>query len=267
MFFEDMNPQEINELITKLLINKKPITSKDKEFNDYFSVSKENLFCKKDSIIVIESNLKDNYEDEGSYFTGIPMFNLISFDDINKSDGGYAITTVKIPFRLDVSYTKEIEEIQNYKLYYIESCTNLFKSNMSEQNVDNSYQAIKELLDGKFNLMRKLNYEDIPKVLSDICSKNSIKGFQLLVYELLTMALSRELNDKGKEFRFIAKNKNPADNFQMINVRNISRTNSAFSALASENISASILTALDQPKKEKDNAIITPQEQIALGKF
>lgn len=267
MIFEDMNPQEFNSYITELLSKNKPITSKDKLFNEYFELNQKNILCKKDSIIVIDNNIRDNYEDEGSYFTGIPMFYLISFKDINDKDSEVVILEVKIPFRLDVMYTKELEDVQGYKSYYLESQTNLFKSNMSEQNVDNSYQAVKELLDGKFNLMRKLNYEDIPLVLSDICSKNSIKGFQLLVYELLTMSLSRELNNKGKEFRFTAKKNNPANNFQMINVRNISRTNSAFSALASENISASILTALDQPKKEKENAIITPQEQIALGKF
>lgn len=267
MIFDDFSPEESMTYIQNILENTESIKKEDHSFNQWFEINKDNIQIKKDSILVIETSFIDAYEDEGSYIKGVPLFNIISFEDINDKNSKNKVLEVKIPFKLEINYSHRYDDTQKYCIFFIESMSNLFKSNMSEQNVDNSYQAVKELLDGKFNLLRQLNYEDIPFVLSDICSKNSIKGFQLLIYELMTMALSRELNDSTKEFRHIAKNKEDHKKFQMINVRDISRNTSAFSALASENISKSIQTALVQSKKERDNEVITPQEQIALGRY
>lgn len=267
MIFDDFSPEASMNYITSILETNEPISKDNPVFSQWFEISKDNIQLKNDSIIVIDTNFIDAYEDEGSYIKGVPLFKIISFEDINDENSKVKVLEVKIPFKLEVNYSHRYDDTQKYCIFFIESMSNLFKSNMSEQNVDNSYQAVKELLDGKFNLLRQLNYEDIPLVLSDICSKNSIKGFQLLIYELMTMALCRELNNTNNEFRYIAKNKEKYTNFQMINVRDISRNTSAFSALASENISKSIQTALVQSKKERDKEVITPQEQIALGRY
>lgn len=267
MFFEDYNSTDLMSLVDKWILNNEPLNSNSSQFNKWFELSKENFKVKYDSIIVIESSYMDAYEDDGSIIKGVPLFKLISMEDSEDPNTKVCVVDVKIPYKLEVNYNNRLDDTQKYCIFTLENLSNLFKSNMSEQNVDNSFIAVKELLDGKFNLLRHLNYEDIPFVLSEICSKNSIKGFQLLIYELMTMALSRELNDSTKEFRHIATRNEEYDKFQMINVRDISRNASAFSAIASENISKSILTALSQSKREKKNEVITPQEQIALGKY
>lgn len=267
MYFLEYAPSDVDELISKYIEENTPITSKDAEFSKWYELSKENIKVLNDSVIVITNDIIDSYSDEGSYITGIPLFKVISFEESDNPDTKVKVIDVKIPYKLDINYISKYDESRKYTLFTLENMSNLFKSNMSEQNVDNSYIAVKELLDGKFNLMRQLNYEDIPFTLSEICSKNAIKGFQLLIYELLVASLSRSLHDTTKEFRLSASNKEDYKKFQMINVRDISRNNSAFSALASENISKSLLVALSQSKKSKDNSVITPQEKIALGKY
>lgn len=267
MFLEDFSSEEITNYIDKVLENNKPVTKKDPIFEKWFKLTPDNLTLEYDSIFVIETNYIDSYEDDGSVINGLPLLKLISFEDSENKNSNVCVLDVKIPFSLDINYTHRFDDTQKYCIFYIESKCNLFKSTVSEENVDNSYMAIKELLDGKFNKLRQLNYEDIPFTLSDICTKNSIKNFQMLIYEMLTMALCRDLKNVEKEFRYVTEsNKNKYDSFQMINVRDISRNTSAFSALASENISKSILTALRQSKKESSE-IITPQEQIALGRY
>lgn len=265
MILEDYNQNEITDFINNLE-NENYITSKEQSFKNWFSVDKENIKVLEDSLIIISNDNIEKYEDTGNSIIGIPLFDLVSFKDINDINSEHVKLNIKIPYKLELMYSQKIDDFPKYTFFYIESMSDLFKSNMSEQNVDNSYQAVKELLDGKFNLLRELNYEELPFTISDICTKNGIKGFQLLVYELMVMGLSRELNDVTTEYRYTAKNKSPYDKFQMINVRDISRNASAFSALASENISKSLLSALRNSKKDK-NEIMTPQEQIGLGRY
>ncbi len=72
------------------------------------------------------------------------------------------------------------------------------------------------------------------------------------------VALSQSKKEKSNEII------TPHDKFQMINIRDISRNTSAFSAIASENISKGLMVALSQSKKEKSNEIITPHDKFQM---
>lgn len=269
MFLENMKSDQVTQVIDNLLENSKDkeLKKNSKDFSNWFELSKDNIKLNFDSLLIMDRNIIDSYVDTGNTIVGTPLGALLSFENIEDQNSNLARLNIKIPHKLEMNFTNRLDDTKKYCIFFIESKSNLFKSNISEQNVDNSYIAIKELLDSKFNMTRELDYKDIPFVLSEICSNNSIKGFQLLIYELLTMGLSRNVNDASKEFRYEATDKSKYNDFQMINVRDISRNASAFSALASENISKSILTALRQSKNESRYDIITPQEQIALRKF
>lgn len=266
MITDDKSKVELSNLTEKWLsINS--LDTKDKEFEKWFDLDENNFTVKYDSIILIDRNFISSFDNNGSYLSGIPLYSIISFEDINSEDTKFVRFDISIPYELDTNITKELEYSQSFALFYLESESNLFVSNSIKESVDNSYSAVKQLFDAKFNLLRQENYERLPIVLSEILSKNAIKGFQSIIYELMVMSLSRELNDPSKEFRFTAKDNTPHDKFQMINIRDISRNTSAFSAIASENISKGLMVALSQSKKEKSNEIITPHEQIALKKY
>lgn len=267
MFIEDLSNKELIEYIDGLFQKCKPLQKNDGTFNKYFELTKENLYLNNTSILVIENEHMDSYEDNGSFLSGIPLFTIFSFDDMDDINSETVRIDVKIPYKLNVSYDTRMDDMQKYTVFIIDSKSKLFVSNVTEENVDNSYLAVKELFDAKFNNLRRLNYEDIPHTIAEILSKNSIKGFQAIIYELMVMCLTRSLNDVSKEFRYEAKMKNPYNTFQMINVRDISRTTSSFSAIASENISKGILVALSQDKNDTKGNVITPQEKIALAKF
>lgn len=267
MITDNQSKIENTNMIEEWLANTKTITSKDSSFSSWYSVDENNLNIKYDSYLVVDYKFLDSFDDDGEALIGTPLFSIFSFQDIDDIKSEKIRLDVKIPYELATAYKIKIEDINRYGLYYIEAGANLFRSNTIIQSADNAFLASKELLDGKFNILRQENYENIPSLLSDMMENNGVKGFSMLIYELMTMSLSRDVNDPSKEFRFNAKDKNKSEDFQMINIRDISRNTSSFSALSSENISKGILTALGQSKKENKDSIITPQEQIALGRF
>ena len=267
MWIEEKSKNEAIEILYKYLENSKSTSSKSAEFNDWFIISKENLKLKYDSLYIFDKNFIETYDDCNTYLSGLPLFTIISYKDIDDSESEKIRLDIKIPMKLDILYNMALDEMGPYCVYYMPAGSNVFRSNVCEESVDVSYVTIKELFDSKFNIMRQLNYEDIPFTLSEILTKNAVGGFQMLIYELMTMTLSRQLDNASAEFRYTAKKKEPYDKFQMINIRDVSRNASAFSALSSENISKSVLTILGKSDRESGSEVLTPQEQISLSKF
>lgn len=174
--------------------------------------------------------------------------------------------SMKINFILTMNYSSIYKESDMY-YFILDENTDLFKSNFYERSVDTAYSVFSSTINGKVNEVQKLPYSELALSLIDTLENNEIGGNMLLPIEIMIAGLCRNKNDVSKEFRFSAsESKDSSDNFQMINIREIPRNTSSFSAISSENITEGLITTIGNSKKGNARTI-SPLESIALNKF
>lgn len=174
--------------------------------------------------------------------------------------------SMKINFILTMNYTHIFKE-RDVFYFVLESNNELFKSNFYERSVDTAYAVFSTTINGKINDVQKLPYEELSNSLLDTLENNEIGGNMSLPIEIMIAGLCRNKKDVSKEFRLSATmNNGSPDNFQMINIREIPRNTSSFSAISSENITEGLITTIGNSKKGSSRKI-SPLESIALNKF
>lgn len=213
--------------------------------------------------IPIEKDFLNQVEINDSDKTFKTYANLLLFF---LSDSKVYKISMKINFILTMNYSYVFKERDIY-YFVLESNNELFKSNFYERSVDTAYAVFSSTINGKINDVQKMNYEDLPMSVIDTLENNEIGGNMLLPIEIMVAGLCRNKIDVSKEFRLSANMGNgSADKFQMINIREIPRNTSSFSAISSENITEGLITTIGNSKKGNSKRI-SPLESIALNKF
>jgi hypothetical protein len=230
--------------------------------HDYLNIQKNKVTILNDGFVLVEKDEEDSTDISDSSFTTFGEFKIyVSTDTPND----YYCFNFRIPFLMTVNY-EELIETGSYYIFKISGGKDLIDNNMHIESADNAALLLNKLFQGKFNKMLRKNYEDIPNAIMDGIETNGITGFQSIIYELMVSTLTRTKEDVTKEFRLIATENEPADNFRMINIREIPKNFSAMTALSSEGITNGILKSITNKKKGYVAQRITPQEKIVLGK-
>lgn len=166
---------------------------------------------------------------------------------------------------LTVKYATK-EETQDSIFLFVTANNNIFKDNLSVNSVDNAYAAFNLLLSGKLDKILKTKYRDLLPALMDIMEKNEIDGNSPLSYEIAIAELCASEKDKTKSFRFSAETDSTQSEFVFLNIRDVPRNVSSFSAVSAENISSGVASSILNSKLGNTSKL-TPVEQISLSKL
>lgn len=191
--------------------------------------------------------------------------NILLFVQKDTFEESYC-TFIKLDTILRLSFTSFNETSTEY-IFFLEKGNDLIASNIFVETIANASDTFKGFMSGKLDkVVPKPSYTDILKQVKEVMQNNQIKGHQSISYEILLTELAKDINNPSKSFRFSATKSNLTKGYKLINIREISRGQSAMSALASENIMASITTTISNTNKGVTPKL-TPVEQISLNKF
>jgi len=235
-----------------------PLTSK------YLEVTKDKIKVLGNCFIQIDKELEEDIVISNETFKMLASFPI--YIESNENPEILYKFDLKIPYTLTFNYD-EMEKNSDFIEFKLEENKYLVDNNLYLENIDEASTIINKLFLGKFNDVLKINYEELVPKLMEILETHKVSGFQSLIYELMISVLTRNVKDVTQEFRLIADEKENYNNFQMINIRDIPRNHSPFSALASEGISQGIITAISNKRSGYTPHNITPQEKITLGKL
>lgn len=189
-------------------------------------------------------------------------FEVFAIDMMEESTYSFDIATDKY---LTIKYDK-MEKDTSYFYFYNNMKTNIFKDNLSVNSVNNAYSTFNLLMTGKLNKIMNANYNDLPQKIQQIMNDNEIGGHSAVSYELLITELAKDSKDTTKPFRFKAVNTSSASQFTLINIREIPRNVSSFSAISAENITSGLTSSILNSKLGTVSQL-SPLEAIALSKF
>lgn len=254
------------EVLT-LIKNKKEIEVSISDQYKFLDRSKSNnVVTKEKMFFLIERDYLNQITINDTENTVKTYANLILYFLSNNNDGKVYKITMKIPCILSLNFSYYFKDGDNI-VFVLEENMKIFKSNLYQNDVEVASSTFSTTINGKVNDIPKLDYDKLPVFLSDVLENNEIKGNISLPLEILISGLCRSSTDNSVEFRHIVKkNEYAYDRFNMINIREVPRNNSAFSAISSENISEGLITTLINNKSTGKNRL-SPMESIALNKF
>lgn len=241
--YKKPNPDSLFKLLTR-----KP--------NEVIINEKVYFIIDRDYLNQIEINEVDNFIK--SYAT-LELF-FIKESEVYKVD-------MKIPYILEINFTEYFKSGDSV-IFILEENSSLFRNNLYQNNIETASNTFSSVINGKINDIMKMNYDELPKFLLTALEENEAKGHPMLPLEILFSALCRDASDSSQEFRHTIKSYSDLryDKFQMINIREVPRNNSAFSAISSENISEGLITTIVNNKTNTNNRL-SPMEAIALNKL
>ena len=254
-----MHIEEIPEDITKefnILTNS---TLKDK----YIASTEDSFIPLHDGFTIIDkSHLTENTElTPKSLSKFITNFTLYIFtDDTNDELFKYDIA-INLP--IPISFYNYIENSKSILINF-EAGKNIFPVNYYENNVLEAYTFFDSIVRGKLKDLTNSSYVDMYKLFVHLMEENEVKGIMSIAYETFISELSYSAKDKSKKYRLVAKGNGPAEDYIMVNIRDLPKKVSGLNALSSENIKQSVIHNMIS---SDENKRLTPLEQIAFNKL
>lgn len=222
-------------------------------------ITPENIQVVSPSAVFLSRNIENtlNINEARNEVTFFANFNLLKFED-----GKYFITEIRTDRFLTMKYDK-LEKNTSKIFFLFPENSNLFKDNLSVNSVSNAYSTFNLLLSGKLNEVLNSDYKDLPKIVKKILSDNEIKGFKSINFEVLIAEISRLHNDPTIPARKVATINSTSRDFRLINIREVPRNVSSFSAVTAENIGTGITSSILNTKLGVKKQL-TPIEAISL---
>ena len=224
------------------------------------SISEDEVVAIQDCVIILDRDFFDSCETTTSTIIMPANFDLYVADE--EKEDTYYVFPFNLDFPLKINFDLAIESSTEVRLE-INKGTTILNENFYRNDVNVAYQFFVKLMSGKYNDNAKLSYVDLLQSIKNVLSENEIKGHSSLEFEILLQHLCKASKDGETPFRHLAKATSKHTEFNMINIRDVPRFESAFNAIASENINVGIMKTLI---KESNINILSPLERIALSK-
>ena len=221
------------------------------------NIESERVTALKDCVFFVDREFYDAIDVGTNFIEMLAVFDLYVLDE-----GTAYPFRVHLNFPLKI-YFSDVEIGADLVTFHINKGTQFLRDSFYMNDVNVAYQFLIKLMSGKYNDNAKLSYIGVLESFKKVLAENEIRGHDSIEFEILLQKFCVSSKDGETPFRYIAKSDSKHSEFNMINVRNVPRFESAFNAIASENINKGIIKTLN---KESGINILSPLERIALSK-
>jgi len=244
----------------KTYLSEYNIVKNDTKAMQGLKIEEGSIECLSDCFFILDKSFFEECEVSIDNIKMLANFTLYIEDDDEEN--------VAYPFNFDLNfllpiYFTDYEEVGGEVKIKIQAGNTLIADSFYKNDVNVAYQYFVKFMSGKINEQPQLSYSELLVTLKDVLSSNEIKGHASLEMEIFLQGLCRSSKNPDEPFRLTAKHNSSAKDFVMVNIRDIPRLESAFNAIASENINVGVVKTLNS---DSNIQMLSPLEKIALSK-